>query len=97
MPVLQFARSTKYAATVAVKSLMETEGEEKRERIRRDDKNCNHRLTIKGSALMVGKIYSASFNDICRYVIVSCGGHFDRGGDVFIKNRCECHVTIKRE
>ena len=56
MSVLQFARSTKYAATVAVKSLMETEGEEKRERIRRDDKNCNHRLTIKGSALMVGKI-----------------------------------------
>ena len=56
MSDLQFARSTKYAATVAVKSLMETEGEEKRERIRRDDKNCNHRLTIKGSELMVGKI-----------------------------------------
>ena len=42
------------------------------------------------------RVDNASFSDMCQQIIVSCGGHCDRGGVEFVKNRCECHVTIKR-
>ena len=42
------------------------------------------------------RVDNASVSDICRKGIVSCGGHFDRGGGKLVKNRCGYHVTLKR-
>ena len=41
------------------------------------------------------RVDNASVNNICRQVIVSCGGHFDRGGGEFVMNHCGCHLTLK--
>ena len=49
-------RITKCADTVTVKLLIETKVVEERERIQQIKNNDNHRLTIKGSALIVGNI-----------------------------------------
>ena len=50
---------------------------------------------VLGRAEKSRRVNNASVSEICRQVIVSRGGYFDRGGDDFVQNRCEGHVTIK--
>ena len=65
----------------------------------------NNRANLKFAAFDYGvlesaeirrRIDNASVSNIRRQVIVSCSGRFNRNGGRFIKNRCGCHVTLKR-